>query len=126
VESLLGHGQAAWEAATTARALSPMDPLKHYYDALAASAAVAAGRYEECCRLALLSLSKDARHLPTLRALAIAQVRLGRLPQARATVARLLRINPEFTRRDYVANAPRGGEEVRRRWAEDLAEAGAP
>jgi len=126
VESLLGHGAASWEAAMTAHALSPLDPVKHYYGALAASAAISAERFEDARRLAQLSLSKDARHLPTLRALVISQVHLGDLASARESMARLLRLDPAFTLARYIANAPRGGEQMRRRWAIALAEAGAP
>jgi class 3 adenylate cyclase/TolB-like protein/Flp pilus assembly protein TadD len=126
VESLLDHGESAWQCALRARNLSPMDPLKHYYDALAASAAVAAQRFSDAERLARLSLSKDARHLPTLRALAIAQVHLGDLPAARETVANVLELQPDFNLTRYVSGAPRGAEEVRRRWASALREAGAP
>lgn len=126
VDSLLGHGEEAWQCALRARDLSPMDPLKHYYDSLAASAAVAAERYAEAERLARLSLSKDARHLPTLRALAIAQVHLGRITEAREAVAKVLQVQPDFTLARYLASAPRGGEEMRRRWAGALREAGAP
>jgi TolB-like protein/Flp pilus assembly protein TadD len=94
IDSLLGRGEDAWRWALQARSLSPMDPLKHYFDSLAASAAVAAGRYVEAETLARMSLSKDSRHLPTLRALAIAQVHLGELDQARASVVTLMRLQP--------------------------------
>jgi TolB-like protein/Flp pilus assembly protein TadD len=126
VESLLGHGEDAWHCALRARTLSPLDPLKHYFDSLAASAAVAAKRYGEAETLARLSLSKDARHLPTLRALAIAQVHLGRLAEARTTVSNLLQVRPDFTLTRYLASAPRGSEAIRREWASALREAGVP
>ena len=126
VESFLGHGEAAWESALRARQLSPMDPLKHYYDGLTASAAVCAERYAEALQFARLSLSKDARHLPTLRALAIAQVHLGQVDGARDTMAKVLQLQPTFNLREYVGNAPPGGEAVRAKWAEALREAGAP
>jgi adenylate cyclase len=126
VESFLGRGDLAWQAAMRARELSPMDPLKHYYDGLAASAAVAAERYDEAMQLAHLSLSKDARHLPTVRALAIAQVHLGRAAEARGTVAKLMQLQPDFTLAQYIETAPQGGQEMRRKWAEALRAAGAP
>lgn len=126
VEGLLGNGEASWLSASRARALSPMDPLKHYYDGLAASAAVGAERFADAERLAQLSLSKDARHLPTLRALAIAQVHLGMVDQARATLSRVLEAQPEFNLQRYVGDAPRGAQAMRERWAGALREAGAP
>ena len=126
VDSFLGHGEQAWQCALRARNLSPMDPLKHYYDSLAASAAIAAERFDEAQRLARLSLSKDAGHLPTLRALAIALVHLGQGSEARETVGRVLQLQPDFTLARYVASAPPGGEDMRRRWAVALRDAGAP
>jgi tetratricopeptide (TPR) repeat protein len=126
VVSFLGYGEQAWEAALRARALSPMDPLKHYFDGLTASAAVCAGRYAEALQFARLSLSKDARHLPTLRALAIAQVRLGQGDAARDTMTKVMQLQPTFNLRDYVAMAPAGGEAMRMQWAEALRDAGAP
>lgn len=126
VESFLGHGEAAWECALRARQLSPMDPLKHYYDGLTASAAICAERWPEALQFARLSLSKDARHLPTLRALAIAQVHLGQVDGARDTMSKVLQLQPAFNLNDYVHNAPPGGEAVRTKWAEALREAGAP
>ena len=103
-----------------------MDPVKHYFDGLAASAAVAAGRYVEAETLARMSLSKDSRHLPTLRALAIAQVHLGEFDQARDTMATVLRLQPLFTLERYVTDAPPGSHEMRSLWATALREAGAP
>ncbi len=126
VDSLLGDGQDAWQSALRARELSPMDPLKHYYDGLAASAAVAAERYADARQLALLSLSKDGRHLPTLRALAIAPVHLGAMVAARSTASTLLSLQPDFSIARYLAGSPAGAEPVRRRWAEALREAGIP
>ncbi len=126
LESHLGHGEQAWFCAQRARELSPMDPLKHYYDSLGASAAVAAERWIDADRLGRLSLSKDSRHLPTLRAVAIAQVHLGHLDAARTTVGKVLQVQPDFTLSRYVASAPPGGETIRKRWAEALREAGAP
>lgn len=126
VEGLLGNGDTAWRCAMRASELSPLDPSKHYFDSLAASAAVSAQRYGDAERLAKLSLSKDARHLPTLRALAIAQVELNRIENARATMRKVLEVQPGFTLDTYIREAPRGGEEMRRLWARSLREAGAP
>ncbi len=124
LDSFLGDGQGSWQSVMRARNLSPLDPLKHYFDSLGASAAVAAGRFEDAQELAQLSLSKDPRHLPTLRALAIAQVHLGALDDARRTAARLLELQPGFTLAEYISKAPTGGEAMRRRWASALRKAG--
>ena len=126
VEGLLGHGQVAWDSALHARTLSPLDPLRHYFDSLAASAAVAAEHYEHAQRLALNALSRDASHLPTLRALVIAQVRLGRLAEARETARKVLELQPNFTLARYLGASPHGGEAMRQKWAQALRQAGLP
>ena len=53
--------------------LSPFNPLRHYYDALACTAAVAARRLPRAIELASRALRVNRDHLPTLRALTIAQ-----------------------------------------------------
>lgn len=126
VASFRGEGERAWEYASRARALSPVDPVAHYYDGLAASAAVAAERYREAIELAARSLRVNAAQLPTLRALVIAQVMTGELESARAGARRVCELDPQFRLRAYVDNAPAGGGEMRRRWADALGRAGIP
>jgi len=126
VASFRGSGEQAWLFAQRARALSPLDPVSHYYDSLAASAAVSAQRYSEARHLAQQALTKDARHLPTLRALAIAQVHLGEAAAARDTMARVLVLQPGFNLKRYVEDAPAEARAVRQGWALALREAGAP
>lgn len=126
VHSLWGEGQQALDAVTEARLLSPLDPLGHYYDALSAPAALAAGRYELAAEWAQRSLRVNRSHSPTLRALAIALAQLDRLPEARAVVRSLMVLEPGLTISSYLERSPAGANETRRLYAEALRRAGVP
>jgi TolB-like protein/cytochrome c-type biogenesis protein CcmH/NrfG len=121
-----GNGRPAVQAAETAISLSPIDPLRHYFDSLASSAALAAEDYERAIDLATRSLRLNRLHPPTLRTLAISQVETGRIAAARATVQRLLELDPELTIAGYMARAPKGAGVNRSRYAHALQQAGVP
>jgi len=121
-----GHGEEALRAARRAVALSPVDPMRHYYDGLMASAATAANELDLAIRLATRSLRMNADHLPTLRALAIAQAESGAVDDARKTGQRILQLDPGLTARLYLERGPKGGEVPRQRFAAALVEAGIP
>lgn len=126
VLSLWGQGEQALQAVTEAKALSPLDPLGHYYDALAAPAALSAGRYELAAELAQRSLRVNRAHSPTLRALVIALAELDRLAEAGAAVQTLLTLEPGLTVQSYLERSPAGANDTRRRYAEALRRAGVP
>lgn len=126
VQGFRGDGEAAMESAERAIALSPLDPMRHYYDGLAASAALAAHRLDRAIEWARRSLQVNRSHLPTLRALAIAQVEQGSGADARETAARIIELDPELTVAGYRASAPKGAEATRSRYAAALRDAGIP
>jgi Flp pilus assembly protein TadD len=126
VQGFRGNGETAMASADRAIELSPLDPIRHYYDALACSAALAARRLPRAIELARRALRVNRDHLPTLRALTIAQVESGSLEEARQTAVRVLALEPSLTLRDYIARAPKGGETTRIRYATSLGEAGIP
>jgi class 3 adenylate cyclase/TolB-like protein/tetratricopeptide (TPR) repeat protein len=121
-----GQGEDAWDWATRAAMLSPLDPMRHYFEGLRSSAAVIAGRYSAAIELARRSLAVNPHHLPTLRALAVAQVHTDRLDDAAATVRAVLAVDPKFNLKDYVESAPVQGRAMRRQLAAALVSAGAP
>jgi adenylate cyclase len=121
-----GRATQAWEWATRAAALSPLDPQRHYFDALRTSAAVAVERWDDAVALGRQALSRNPDHLPTLRALAIALVRLDQLGAAREVGLGILRADPAFNLSDYLAAAPLEGRSQRERYVEALAAAGLP
>jgi tetratricopeptide (TPR) repeat protein len=92
-----GEGAPAEEASARALMLSPVDPMRHYYDSLAASAALGARNYLRAIELAERSLRANRMHPSTYRALAIAQSMAGQIDMARNSVAQLLRLTPDYS-----------------------------
>lgn len=98
--------EPALVASEMALGLAPIDPTRHYYDALAATAALRASEYERCIVLAGRSIAANGSHGSSYRAKAIAEVLLGRVDDARVTVENLLRVEPHFTLQTYLARVP--------------------
>lgn len=120
------EGAAALAACDRARALSPLDPLRYFYDALSASAALTAGEYERAVELARRSLQLNRSHLSTHRALTAALALAGRSDEARASAAELLARDPGFTVSHFLARTPGRGFGVSDRIAQALRDAGIP
>jgi class 3 adenylate cyclase/TolB-like protein/Tfp pilus assembly protein PilF len=120
------EGELAVEATEQALRLSPLDPLRYFYDSLAATAALSAGRYERAIELARRSLRANRTHTSTLRALAISQVQIGDATGARETVRELMRLEPTLTVSKYLERSPASGFETGRIWSEALRQAGLP
>ena len=74
-----GEGKLALKDTKHALRLSPLDPLRYFYDSLAATAALSAGDYERALELARRSLRANRTHTSTLRALLISQWQLGKV-----------------------------------------------
>ncbi|HZZ95140.1 MAG TPA: tetratricopeptide repeat protein [Usitatibacter sp.] len=121
-----GEGDAAVESTERALMLSPLDPLRYFYESLAATAAHSAGHYERAIELAKKALRANRVHPSTYRALAIAQSQLGRMEEARKTVEQLMRIQPDLTVSSYLESNPSGQFETGKVWAEALRRAGVP
>lgn len=115
----------ALAASEMALGLAPADPTRHYYDALSATAALRAGDYERCVVLAHRSITANGSHGTAYRSMAIAQAELGRHTDAAETVRRLLRVEPHFTVKNYLARVP-GQDANRDRYARLLEDAGLP
>jgi adenylate cyclase len=121
-----GEGEEALHDTRRALALSPLDPMHYYYDALAASAAASAGLYEEAIQLAQRSLRANSMHASTLRVLAISCSMLGRMDEARSLVERMQALEPEFTVSRFLARAPGADFPIGKTFAQALARAGVP
>jgi tetratricopeptide (TPR) repeat protein len=100
--------------------------MRYYFDSLAASAASAAGQYEEAIRLAGRSLKANRMHTSTYRALAFAQWHLGHESAARETIAAMRQLDPELTVSGWIARSPSRDYDIGRRYAETLRAAGLP
>jgi adenylate cyclase len=126
VSAFKGHGAAAVEATKRAMELSPLDPQRYYFESLSATAALSARQYANAERLARSSLALNCMHPSTWRALTIALVSLGRMDEARATLARVRELDPALTVETYLARMPNAQLETGQEWARCLAMAGLP
>jgi TolB-like protein len=121
-----GEGKQALKDTKHALRLSPLDPLRYFYDSLAATAALSAGEYERALELARRSLRANRTHTSTLRALLISQWQLGQFDEARTTVGELLRLDPTFTMKKWAERSPSTGYEIGNVWFDVLRKAGVP
>lgn len=126
LRSWQGRGEEAWQAAERALHLSPLDPMRYYFDSLAGFAAMTAGRHERARELSLRSLKTNRLHTATYRTLAISQWCLGQTEAARRTMSEMLAIEPGFTVGGYLSRFPGGASDRARENAEILRQAGAP
>lgn len=121
-----GEGELAMAGTEKALTLSPLDPLRYFYDSLAATAALAAKDYARASALARRSLKANRTHTSTLRALAIAEVFLGHQDDAAKAAAQLLQLEPGFTVNGFLKRSPSSFYQTGAVWAEALRAAGIP
>lgn len=122
-----GDGQQAEEASTMALRLSPIDPLRYFFESLAATAVAGNGNWKRAIELARRSVKSNRTHSSTWRTLAYALVMDGREDEARQAATELMRIEPglrvghwlreRFPGRDGPMGEP---------WAQALRTAGVP
>ena len=120
------EGDQAIEHAERALSISPLDPHRYFYESLAATAAIAAGRYRRALELAQRSLRANRKHTSTWRALTVAQWQLGRLADARRSAQELLNLQPSLTVSGWLKDSPVAGYEIGRTAADVLRKAGIP
>jgi adenylate cyclase len=77
--------------------LSPRDPGIGLALSGVAFAHLIGGNDEEGLRFSKLALQESPNHTPSLRAMIMALVRLGRIDEARVSARRMLDIDPGFT-----------------------------
>ncbi len=121
-----GEGERAVEQTGQALRLSPLDPRRWYYDSLSATAAIAAGRYDQAIEAAKQSLRANRTHLSTWRALVLAQSLGGRLEDARRDAQELLKLSPGMTVSGWLAHSPTARFPVGRQLADAMLAAGIP
>lgn len=121
-----GDGAQAMKDTQRALRLSPLDPHRYFYDSLASTAALSAGRYERAIELAQRSLRSNRMHTSTLRAMAISQQLSGRSEDAQKTVTDLMKIEPTLTVENYLKRHPAADYETGKTWARALGDAGVP
>lgn len=101
-----GEALQASDAAERALLLSPLDPMKYYFDSLAGAAMLGAHRYERAAELSLRSVRSNRAHLSTFRVLAMAQMLAGDGEAARLTVRELLERDRHFTVASFMRLSP--------------------
>ncbi len=121
----MNSGPPALAASEMALGLAPVEPTRHYYDALSATAALRAGEYERCIVLGRRSVVANGRHGTAYRSMAIALAVLGRQEEAREAVSQLMGVEPHFTVKAYLARVPTQ-DANREVFAELLQQAGLP
>jgi class 3 adenylate cyclase/TolB-like protein/tetratricopeptide (TPR) repeat protein len=126
VHAFCGEGEAAVNATTRARQLSPLDPQRYYFESLGATAALSAHRYAEAERLARSSLALNRMHPSTWRALTISLVAQQRMDEARVALASLRELEPALSVDSYIRRLPNAQLDTGRHWASCLQEAGLP
>ena len=124
--AFIDQPKQAVEAVERALKLSPIDPRRSYYEALAAGAFACTDQHERTIELAQSSLRANRLHASPLRALATAQWYSGREEAARDTVRRLIELEPRFTVDGYLRQHPAADSRFGRRIADALRAAGAP
>ncbi|MFN7196805.1 MAG: adenylate/guanylate cyclase domain-containing protein [Hylemonella sp.] len=127
--AMLGYREQhdlAVESALHAQRLSPLDPMRYYFDHFISLTKLLAGDYAGAIDYGLRSLRGNRQHASTLRALVMAQALDGQVEAARAHALELLRIEPGLTITAFRARYPGQRQAQVDRLAEALAMAGVP
>lgn len=121
-----GEGNAAMTDTEKALKLSPLDPLRYFYDSLAATAALSAEDYIRASELAQRSLRANRTHTSAWRALTVAETYLGRSELATQAASELLRLEPRFTVGGFLNRSPSSWSTFGQKCAQAFRAAGVP
>ncbi len=121
----MGEAREALTSSETSLQLSPLDPLRFYYDSLSSAAAMGAQEYSRAIALAQRAIRSNCMHGSAYRTLAIAQVMMGDSDSARDTVRRLLAVEPSSTVAQFRARSAVQSDQ-NAKFATALASAGLP
>ena len=126
LHSYTNQGELAVECAMQAQRLSPLDPMKYFYDNFTSTAKLAANDYLGAVEYGKRSLRANRTHGPTLRTLTIAQVLAGQMDDARATIIELLKLEPSFSVTRFLDRSPLSAGPNAAKYADALRAAGLP
>lgn len=101
--SMWGSTSASVTEAYFARSLSPVDPLRYFFDMFTGNALCADHQHEQAIIYALRSLKANKNHAPALRLLLTAQAELGRVEEGKETLGRLVTEVPGLTLSSYLS-----------------------
>ncbi|MFN4116202.1 MAG: hypothetical protein ACK4F7_06860, partial [Inhella sp.] len=116
----------AHEALQVALSLSPLDPWRYLFDAVAAHVYLARGDAALALVFAERSARQRARHAPTLGYLVMAHARLGQLHIAKDYLKQLLELWPTYNLRSFWATYAGRETPHAKEFAWALAAAGLP
>jgi len=120
-----GSSAASVTEAYIARSLSPVDPLRYFFDLLTGNALLADRKHEQAIACLHRSLRANKHHAPALRLLLTAQAELGWIDEAKQTLGRLLAEVPGLTVSSYLAMGS-ADSPMRQRMATALRQVGLP
>lgn len=121
-----GAGHEAVTMAEKALALSPLDPMRYYFDSLAASAHESAGNYAQAVTLAERSIRLNRNFFSSHLALFFAQAMQGKSEEARTCARKAMHLRPDFTVSRYRNTSPHYRSANGPRYAELLKQFGFP
>lgn len=125
LSTMWGSAQDSVTEVEYASSLSPIDPLRYYFDLLLASALLTNDQHQQAIHHAKQSLKANRHHSPTLRVLLTAQVELGLTEESRATLSALLQEEPGLSVSSYLAIGS-AGSITRKRCAAAMRALGVP
>jgi TolB-like protein/class 3 adenylate cyclase/Tfp pilus assembly protein PilF len=126
VKLWLGDLDKAIDLQAHAMRLTPRDPQSYWMESATALAHLCAGRYAEASVWAGRALSHQPNQLPSLAFSAASDAHLGRLEEARKTVARMRELEPSVRISDVRALGQFRRNEHFARFADGLRKAGLP
>jgi adenylate cyclase len=121
-----GDGEIAVSSTSRAVSLSPLDPMRYFYDSLAATAYNSNRNYEHAAKLAKQSIRANRMHTSSWRTLTVAYVGLGQLSAAKDAVQTLLKLEPDLTVTNFLNRSPSAEYWTGTEWAKALECAGLP
>jgi adenylate cyclase len=121
-----GEGVEAEKAGDMALRLSPLDPMRYFFDSLASTALLAGSNWQKSIELAQRSVKANRQHASTWRTLAYALVMSDRVDEAKVAVNELLAIEPSYTVRAFRDRFPGREGPMADPWASALSTAGLP
>lgn len=127
--AMLGYRNCAQEAiasADKALSLSPIDPMRYYFEHFCGLAQLLAGNYAQAIALSEKSLRGNRTHASTLRVLVMAQALSGQQEAARSSATLLREIEPQLTVSSFRARYPGQHAAQVDRLCDALAMAGLP
>lgn len=126
LHSYADQGPLAVECAMRAQRLSPLDPMRYYYDNFTSVALLSAADYAGAIRYGQLSLRGNRTHGPTLRILAIAQVMAGHVDDAKQTIMLMRAVEPDLSVAKFLDRYPGAAAPHAAHYADALRTAGLP